>query len=104
MTTTILLVEDDPVLGRGLNVNLELEGYKVQWVKDLRSALQAKSDQFDLALLDLGLPDGSGLTFLRELRTLDPRRPVVILTAKTDEESVVEGLQAGANDYVRKPF
>lgn len=100
----ILLVEDDPVLGRGLNVNLELEGYKVQWVRDLRSALQAKQTPFDLALLDLGLPDGSGLTFLKELRVTDPRKPVVILTAKADEESVVEGLQAGANDYVRKPF
>lgn len=96
------MVEDDPVLGRGLSVNLDLEGFKVNWVRDLKSAFQAAKP--DLVLLDLGLPDGNGLKFLRSLRQSDPQVPVVILTARTDENSVVEGLQAGANDYVRKPF
>jgi two-component system, OmpR family, response regulator len=101
--TRILLVEDDPVLGRGLNVNLELEGYQVQWARDLKSAREVAPD-FDLAILDLGLPDGSGLDLLKEIRTRDPQKPILILTAKTDEDSVVEGLQTGANDYIRKPF
>lgn len=103
--TRVLLVEDDPVLGRGLNVNLELQSYQVQWVRDLKSAHKAKEQgRFDLIVLDLGLPDGNGLSFLRELRKSDSHTPVVILTAQTDEDSVVEGLQSGANDYVRKPF
>jgi two-component system OmpR family response regulator len=103
--TAILLVEDDPVLGRGLSVNLELEGYKVSWMRDLKSALQFKDEnKFDLAILDLGLPDGSGLDFLKDLRKQDFQKPVLILTAKTDEDSVVVGLQDGANDYIRKPF
>lgn len=101
----VLLIEDDPVLGRGLNVNLELEGYVVQWARDLKSAFQVKeSSEFDLVVLDLGLPDGSGFDFLKELKNTHPKIPVVILTAKTDEDSVVKGLQSGASDYVRKPF
>jgi DNA-binding response OmpR family regulator len=111
----ILLIEDDPVLGRGLCVNLELEGYALRWEKNLSSALSLiKSGSIeqmgliDLVILDLGLPDGSGLRFLKELRAVSDSKtaqlPVVILTAKTDEDSVVEGLQSGANDYVRKPF
>jgi len=101
----ILLVEDDPVLGTGLKINLELEGYDVQWARDLRSAHGLNSDQrFDLAVLDLGLPDGSGLSFCQGIRNAGSRMPIIILTAQTDEDSVVSGLSAGANDYVRKPF
>jgi DNA-binding response OmpR family regulator len=102
---SILLVEDDPVLGRGLSLNLEIEGYKIQWVKDLASAAaESSTKRFELVLLDLGLPDGNGLTFLKSLRESGSATPVIILTAKTDEDSVVEGLQLGANDYMRKPF
>jgi len=101
----ILLVEDDPALGRGLVVNLEHEGYKVHWVRDLQSAsLANKRKTLELIILDLGLPDGSGFHFLQEIRATGSRLPVIILTAKTDEDSIVEGFQLGANDYVRKPF
>lgn len=101
----ILLVEDDPVLGRGLVVNLELEKYQVQWVKDLKSAYETnEKSKLDLVILDLGLPDGSGFQFLQKIRDEDSRLPVIILTAQTDEDSVVHGLQSGANDYVKKPF
>ena len=109
MNEQILLVEDDPVIGRGLSVSLELEGYRVCWVRDLKSAREQRERfHFNFVLLDLGLPDGSGLSLLREIRAShspeDARLPVLVLTAKTQEDSVVEGLQAGANDYVRKPF
>jgi DNA-binding response OmpR family regulator len=103
--SNILLVEDDPVLGRGLNVNLESEGYQIRWARNLKDAAQASAEQKpDLVVLDLGLPDGSGLSFLKDLRQAGSMIPVIILTAKTDEDTVVEGLQLGANDYVRKPF
>ncbi len=101
----ILLVEDDPVLGRGLSVNLEHEGYRVHWAPSLRDARATnKRQSVELVLLDIGLPDGSGLELLKELRAGGSRIPVILLTARTDEDSVVEGLQRGANDYVKKPF
>jgi two-component system OmpR family response regulator len=103
--STLLLVEDDPVLGRGLILNLENEGYQIHWAKSLRDAAQTSTDHRpDLVILDLGLPDGSGLSFLKDLRQAGSMVPVIILTAKADEDTVVEGLQLGANDYVRKPF
>ena len=101
----LLLVEDDPVLGRGLMINLQLENYKVDWVQNLKAAVEIwPTKKFDLVILDIGLPDGKGLSLLRQIREEKNRTPVVVLTAQTDENSVVEGLQAGANDYVRKPF
>jgi two-component system, OmpR family, response regulator len=101
----ILLVDDDPVLGRGLVLNLESEGFKVTWAQSLRLAREAESQiEFDLVVLDLSLPDGSGLEFLRELRQRSSRVGVIILTARTSESEVVEGFKSGANDYVRKPF
>jgi len=103
--STLLLVEDDPVLGRGLILNLENEGYQIHWAKSLKDAAQSAAESRpDLVILDLGLPDGSGLSFLKDLRQSGSMVPVIILTAKTDEDTVVEGLQLGANDYVRKPF
>lgn len=103
--TEILLVEDDPILGKSLCLNLELENYKVTWTRDVKSTLEEQSkNKFSLIILDLGLPDGSGLTFCNEIRKAGSRTPVIMLTAQTDEDSVVKGLSAGANDYVRKPF
>jgi DNA-binding response OmpR family regulator len=101
----ILLIEDDPVLGRGLHVNLELEGYEVRWASNLSSAADVhRKSKFDLIILDLGLPDGNGLDFLKKIRREGSQTPVMVLTAKTDEDSVVMGLQSGAMDYIRKPF
>lgn len=101
----ILLVEDDPILGRGLQVGLEVEGYKILWIDDLKTALKFEiKNDLSLIILDLNLPDGNGLDFLKKIRQSGSQIPVIILTAKIDEDSVVEGLQFGANDYVRKPF
>ena len=101
----ILVVEDDPILGRGLKLSLELDGHHVNWARDLRTGSAANANEaFELVILDLGLPDGSGLSLCSSLRDAGSRIPIIILTAKTDEDSVVAGLTAGANDYVRKPF
>jgi len=101
----LLLVEDDPGLGTGLKVALEIAEYKVTWVESVHEAERAlNAEKFDLVLLDLNLPDGSGLTVARSSQRDRPELPIVILTASGDEDSVVAGLEAGAADYVRKPF
>lgn len=101
----VMLVEDDPVLGRALSVSLETAGYQIFWARDYTTAAKTNQEQrLHLVLLDLGLPDGNGLNLLKEIRKSGSRIPVIILTAQTDEGSVVDGLQSGANDYVRKPF
>ena len=101
----LLLVEDDPVLARGIQINLETEGYRVFLADSLRTAFAInENEKLSLVLLDLGLGDGSGIDFLIKVRESLSRLPIIILTAKTDEDSVVEALQRGANDYVKKPF
>src|ERR1700733_187960 len=97
--THITIVEDDPILGRGLTVYLELEGFKITWVKDLKTAFTyVDNDPTDLIILDVNLPDGSGLELCTKLRGKGSKTPVVFLTAKTDEDSVVAGFTGGAND------
>ncbi len=101
----ILLVEDDTNLGRGLKFTLEKEGHEVQWVDSISQAENAvMSKVFDLITLDLNLPDGSGITLAKWSRKNYPRLPIFMITASGDEESVVAGFEAGAVDYVRKPF
>lgn len=101
----VLLVEDDPALARGLQVNLEVEGYKVYWASTLRDAFEIeKKEKLSLVILDLGLTDGDGFDFLSKLRESSSRLPIIILSARSDEDTVVEGLQRGANDYMKKPF
>jgi DNA-binding response OmpR family regulator len=101
----LLLVEDDPILGRSLHVTLETEGYAVDWVQSLSDARQnLREKKPALFVLDVNLPDGSGFDLLTEIRKERAEVPVILLTAKVDEDSVVRGLNLGANDYVRKPF
>jgi len=101
----ILLVEDDPVLGNSLKVAMELEGFSVVWARDLAQAREQKREGvFNLLVLDRGLPDGDGLSLCQESRGNGETTPIIILTAQTDEDSVVQGLNSGATDYVRKPF
>jgi DNA-binding response OmpR family regulator len=102
---SILLVEDDPVLGKGLVINLELSQYRVNWTTNLAETQQMSNlMNHKLVLLDVGLPDGTGFDLCRWLREQGLRCPVIFLTAQTDEDSVVRGFSEGANDYVRKPF
>lgn len=101
----ILLVEDDPVLGKGLMLQLQSAGHNIHWETNLQKARQSDSHgPFDLLLLDVNLPDGSGLDFCREVRQTGKRLPIIMLTARTDDDSVVTGFESGANDYVKKPF
>lgn len=101
----ILLVEDDAMIGAAVLGLLRAEHYAVDWVKDgeqADSALRAHS--YDLLLLDLGLPRRDGLGVLRALRARKERIPVLIATARDSVQQRIEGLDAGADDYVLKPY
>lgn len=101
----ILLVEDDELLGDGVRHGLIQYGYTVDWIKDGQSAQQAiMSENFDLVILDVGLPKRSGLEVLRTIRGKNLTTPVIILTAHETVEDRVKGLDAGADDYMVKPF
>src|SRR3990167_7489463 len=103
----ILLVEDDELLGDGIYSGLKHYGHTVDWVKDGKTAFDAltrKQETFDLVVLDLGLPKMPGLDVLRKIREKGIVVPVLILTAKDAIEDRVQGLDAGADDYIAKPF
>lgn len=101
----VLLVEDDELLGDGVRAGLEQFEYTVDWVKDGQSALHAiLTESFDTVVLDLGLPKRTGLEVLRSMRAKNIATPVVILTARDSIEDRVKGLDAGADDYLAKPF
>lgn len=101
----LLLAEDDIMLGEALQEALMKQGFVVDWMKDGHSALHAlQSEHFDLAILDLGLPRRDGMEVLSELRKQGSDLPVLILTARDALASRVAGLDAGADDYLLKPF
>jgi two-component system response regulator QseB len=101
----VLLVEDDELLGDGLRTGLIQYGYAVDWLKDGMSADQAlKTENFDLVVLDLGLPKLSGISVIQNLRARGLTMPVLILTARESVEDRVKGLDSGADDYLTKPF
>jgi two-component system OmpR family response regulator/two-component system response regulator QseB len=118
----LLLIEDDPMIGAGLRAALKLEGLAVDWVRDLAAAeATLASERFDLVLLDLGLPPGrgvqpvadpsvaadaplDGLSLLRALRARGNDTPVIVLTARDGPGDRLRGLDAGADDYLVKPF
>ncbi|MBC3234183.1 MULTISPECIES: response regulator [Pseudomonas] len=101
----LLLIEDDVALGEGIHQALVREGYTVDWLQDGSSALHALlSETFDAVVLDLGLPRMDGLEVLRRLRDSGATVPVLILTARDATEDRIAGLDAGADDYLIKPF
>jgi DNA-binding response OmpR family regulator len=101
----ILLVEDDRLLGDGLQAGLTQAGYAVDWVRDGEAAVAALStESFAAMVLDLGLPKRDGLSVLQWLRGRKDATPVLILTARDQLEDKVRGLDLGADDYVLKPF
>ena len=101
----ILLIEDDAVLGAAVRDQVAADGHSVDWVMRLDAAADAMATAaFDLVLLDLRLPDGRGIPFLRKLRARGDVTPVIVLTALDQISDRIEGLNAGADDYLVKPF
>lgn len=101
----ILLVEDDELLGDGLHAGLTQAGYTVDWLKDGQTAIIGLStNTFTLVILDIGLPRRSGLEVLRDMRRNGNSIPVLMLTARDGVDDRVQGLDAGADDYLVKPF
>src|SRR5207248_6162204 len=104
-TAGILVVEDDEAIASGLERVLDSEGYSVRRLARGRPALAAVADDgIGLVILDLGLPDVDGIDVCRRLRGARPTLPILILTARDHELDVVTGLDAGADDYLVKPF
>ena len=101
----VLLIEDDRVLGTAVRDQIAADGHSVDWMQRLDMARDALTGSgFDLILLDLMLPDGKGLTFLKALRGRGDVSPVIILTALDQVSDRIAGLNAGADDYLVKPF
>ena len=101
----VLIIEDDEVLGKALRRGLEESGHRCTWVKNGEKGLaSALSQKCDTIVLDLMLPDRSGLDVLQSLRAQGVRTPVMILTALGSVDERVDGLNAGADDYLVKPF
>jgi two-component system KDP operon response regulator KdpE len=101
---TILVVEDEPEIRRFLRASLGAEGYRIaESAGARRGAIDAATHKPDMAIVDLGLPDGDGLEVIRAIREWSPM-PILVLSARTHERSKIEALDAGADDYVTKPF
>ena len=100
----ILLVEDDAALRGALEELLCREGYEVIKASNVRTAQGVMNSEVDLIMLDVGLPDGDGISLCHQWRDEGVKTPILFLTAKDEELDVVRGLDAGGNDYVTKPF
>lgn len=101
----LLLIEDDGPLARGLKTSLETQGYAVDWVALGKLGIESAARiDYQLVILDLGLPDLDGLEVLTKLKAHNATLPVLILTARNDIHSKVTGLDQGADDYLAKPF
>lgn len=101
----LLLLEDDTLLGNGIQIGLQQAQYTVDWLQDGKTGSHAlQCEQYDGLILDLGLPQQDGLSVLKQLRTQHNDLPVLILTARDTVEDRVRGLDHGADDYLVKPF
>ncbi|MGI2111310.1 response regulator [Shewanella frigidimarina] len=101
----ILIIEDDPLLSHHLQVQLSAQGNQVQVALTAKEGFyQATNYPIDAAIIDLGLPDQDGISLIKMLRNADVKAPILILTARLTWQDKVEGLNAGADDYLVKPF
>ncbi|AKU13386.1 two-component transcriptional regulator [Azoarcus sp. CIB] len=101
----LLLIEDDPMIGAGVQQALRQDGYAVDWVRDgVAGELAARDNPYELLLLDIGLPRRDGIELLQRLRTAGHAMPVLVLTARDAVADRIRGLDAGADDYLVKPF
>jgi DNA-binding response OmpR family regulator len=102
---SILLVEDDPIIAKTLSMSLRYEGFDLKLAATIADALkQIEAHSFRLVVLDVMLPDGSGIDLCRALRREHDQLPILMLTARSDAESAIAGIEGGADDYIRKPF
>ncbi len=104
MNGHLLLVEDDPDMADLLSQVLAYEGFTVKHAATIKAAKQSLNDDIQLALLDVGLPDGNGFDLLRDIRESHSKLPVIMLTARGEAMDRVLGLELGADDYLPKPF
>jgi len=104
MNGHLLLVEDDPDMADLLTQVLAYEGFSIKHAASIKAAKQALTADIQLALLDVGLPDGNGFDLLRDIRESHPNLPVIMLTARGEAMDRVLGLELGADDYLPKPF
>ncbi len=101
----VLVIEDDRMIAQGLQTALRQDGHAVDWMQDgVRGDEALRTARFDVVLLDLGLPGRDGLDVLRNLRSRGDATPVIILTARDEISDRIAGLDAGADDYIVKPF
>jgi two-component system response regulator GlrR len=101
----LLIVDDDLSILRVLKMRLESEGYQVEAASEIEAARDlAVRNEYELAILDLKLPDGNGIDLMKSIHETDPGLPVIILTAYGTIESAVEAIKAGAYKYLKKPF
>lgn len=101
----ILIVEDDPQIAKVLKINLKLSGHETDHVSTISEAWETlQKDHFDLMCLDIGLPDGSGIDLCEKVRNNGDEIPILFMSARTDESTVVKGITTGGDDYIRKPF
>lgn len=101
----LLLIEDDPMIGKSIRDGLRREGYSVDWVRDGWAGEQSvNAEAYDMLILDLGLPRKDGLAVLSSIRASGQIMPVLIITARSEVADRVTGLDAGADDYLVKPF
>lgn len=104
MKGNILLVEDDFALAMGTQFALQAEGYEVTHASNVENAKNVLHQSYDLIILDVMLPDGTGYDLCKEIRQRNVQVPVIFLTAVAEEVNIVQGLELGADDYVTKPY
>lgn len=102
---SVLIVEDEESIRKGLCDVFVYNGYEVDWADDGKDGLKkARTGRYHLVVLDVMLPSMDGLTICNEIRKLDRAQPIIMLTAKGDEDDIIRGLKLGADDYIPKPF
>lgn len=103
--TKVLVLEDDAQIAKSLSMGLTYGGFEVTCAGTVAQAwMEISQNRYDVVLLDVGLPDGSGIELCQRVRSVGKTVPILFLSAKTDEDSVVRGITAGGDDYIRKPF
>lgn len=101
----ILLVEDDSIIAKNIRIFLKRKNYSVDLSETIEDAYdKSVTEEYDLIILDRGLPDGDGLTLIKKIRDEEVHTPILVLTARNEDLDIVEGLNLGADDYLSKPF